>query len=165
MCWGDARRIITLLKHTVATGMTLTILSRLDRQLTGSIPLQDAGQVSCGFPSPAADHALAELSLDELVGLSPTSSLFLMTAWGDSMQGCGIYDGDVLVVDKAREAKPNDIVVAVVGSEFVAKRLGQLDDGKRALISANPRYAPLIIDEDEGITVWGVCVWNLHRLA
>lgn len=157
--------MIALCFHTVVPGMTLSFLTNLNNQSGPGRTLKQVGQVSCGFPSPAADHALAELSLDELVGLSPTSSLFLMTAWGDSMKGVGIYDGDVLVVDKAREAKLNDIVVAVVGADFVAKRLGKLKDGRRALIAANPRYEPMLIDEEEGIHVWGVCLWNLHRLV
>lgn len=52
--------------------------------------LQFCGPVSCGFPSPAADYQEPDLSLDKLVGIGPTSSIFLFRAFGDSMIGAGI---------------------------------------------------------------------------
>lgn len=122
------------------------------------------GQASCGFPSPAQDYASPDLSLDELVGITPTSSLFLFRAWGDSMIRAGIYNDDVLVVDKAREAKVGQIILAVVGPEFLVKRLVEDEQGRKSLVAENPRYPPIILGEDETIEVWGVCVWNLHNL-
>ncbi|WP_417546491.1 LexA family protein [Marinobacter sp.] len=123
------------------------------------------GQVSCGFPSPAADHQQAELSLDELVGLGPRSSLFMLRAWGDSMQGEGIYDGDVLIVDKGATARVGNIVVAVIDGEFLVKTVAELPDGSRVLEAANPDYPPIPISEDQTLLIWGVCKWNLHQLT
>lgn len=124
-----------------------------------------AGQVSCGFPSPAADYALPDLSLDQLVGIRPASSIFLLRAWGDSMVEAGIHDGDVLVVDKARQARLGDVVVAVLSGEFVVKRLQVGAEGRPCLMAENPRYAPILLAEDEPLQVWGVCLWVLHGLS
>ncbi|KKN85089.1 hypothetical protein LCGC14_0282580 [marine sediment metagenome] len=123
------------------------------------------GKVSCGFPSPAYDHQQPELSLDQLVGLGPRSSLFILEAAGDSMRDHGIYDGDALVVDKAKEAKEGDIVVAVIDSEFLVKQVGRMADGTPALISGNAAYPPIAIGEDQSLLIWAVCTWNLHRLS
>lgn len=122
------------------------------------------GQGSCGFPSPAADYQTPDLSLDELVGIRPTSSVFLLRAWGDSMRELGIFDGDVLVVDKAREAQPGDVVVAVVGAEFVVKTLVRDAQGEFMLAPANPAYRPIRLGDGEVLEVWGVCSWVLHGL-
>ena len=88
------------------------------------------GRVSCGFPSPALEYSEPPLSLDELVCLREPSR-WLLRADGDSLQGIGIYDGDVLVVDKALEPLDGDIVVVVIGADFCCKeyreRLGKLD--------------------------------------
>lgn len=130
----------------------------------GQLTLPVGGQVSCGFPSPAADHQQPELSLDQLVGLGPRSSLFLLRAWGDSMQGKGIYDGDVLIVDKAATAKVGNTVVAVIDGEFLVKTVAELPDGSKVLEAANPHYPPIPINQDQTLTIWGVCKWNLHRL-
>lgn len=122
------------------------------------------GSVSCGFPSPAADYQESELSLDDLVGIRPTSSIFLFRANGDSMIDAGIHDGDVLVVDKAKGSASGDVVIACLNSEFLVKRL-IIEDGNRVLLMPeNPKYKPITIGEDETLSVWGVCLWVLHKL-
>ena len=42
---------------------------------------------------------------------------------GDSMQGAGLYDGDLLIVDRSLEPKHTDIVIAVLNGELTVKRL------------------------------------------
>ena len=147
--------------YTVHLAMTPSLV-----QLTPSrAKLHYLGPVSCGFPSPAADYQQPDLSLDQLVGLSPTAPLFLFRAQGHSMSGVGIYDGDVLVVDRARQARKGSIILAVVGPEFLVKRLGESEGGRALLIAENPAYPPLEIGEDESLEIWGVCVWVLHDLV
>ncbi|EOF7683781.1 LexA family protein [Pseudomonas aeruginosa] len=126
--------------------------------------LQFCGPVSCGFPSPAVDYQEPDLSLDKLVGIGPTSSIFLFRAFGDSMIGAGIHDGDVIAVDKAQQAQPGKVVLAVVGPEFLVKRLQYDTDGRALLCADNPRYPPLRLGEGEQLEVWGVCRWSLHEL-
>lgn len=123
------------------------------------------GQVSCGFPSPAADYQQPDLSLDQLVGISPSSSIFLFRAWGDSTQGAGIFDGDTLVVDKGRRAQPGDVVLAVIGAEFLVKRLRLDGAGRPVLAAENPRYPSVQVGEGEELEIWGVCMWVLHKLT
>lgn len=79
------------------------------------------GRVSCGFPSPALEYAEPPLSLDELVGLREPSR-WLLRADGDSLTGIGIYDRDILIVDKAREPIDGDVVVVSIGADFLAKQ-------------------------------------------
>lgn len=79
------------------------------------------------------------------------------------MNGLGIYDGDILIVDKAKEATLGNVVVARIGSEFLVKTFTRVDD-KPALKSANPAYKTIILGEDEDAETWGVVLWNLHRL-
>ncbi len=128
--------------------MNATILASLNT-IGSPTPLPQGGQASCGFPSPAADYELPDLSIDELIGIKPSSSIFLLRAWGDSMQEAGIYDGDVLVVDKAKDAQLGNIVVAVIGSEFVVKRVMKDTAGQPLLQAENASYAPIRVTEDE----------------
>ncbi|CAB5556459.1 LexA family protein [Stutzerimonas stutzeri] len=136
----------------------------LGRFTPESIPLPLGGQVSCGFPSPAADYQNPDLSLDQLVGITPTSSIFLFLASGDSMIGAGIHDSDILVVEKGREAKSGDVVLAIIGAEFLVKRLEREADGSVRLVAENDRYPPVVLGDAEVLEVWGVCAWVLHRL-
>lgn len=144
--------------------MNASLIAYLDTK-TATALLPQGGQASCGFPSPAADFELPDLSIDELIGIKPSSSIFLLRAWGDSMREAGIFDGDVLVVDKAKEAKLNDIVVAILGAEFVVKRVIKDPAGQTLLKAENPSYAPIRLAEEETLDVWGVCVWVLHNLS
>lgn len=129
-----------------------------------SLPLAFGGQASCGFPSPAADYQEPDLSLDQLVGIGPTSSIFLFRAWGDSMVGAGIHNDDILVVDKAKQARIGNVVMAVVGSDFVVKRLQIDDQGRPVLVAENSEYAPIVLGDAEALDVWGVCRWVLHKV-
>jgi DNA polymerase V len=142
--------------------MTATYLAPL---CDSAIKIPFGGQASCGFPSPAADYEQPDLSIDDLVGIRQTSSIFLFRAWGDSMVKAGIHDGDILVVDKAREAKPGHVVVAVIGAEFLVKRLEVAQDGKPILKAESDSYAAITLNEDDLLEIWGVCVWVLHALA
>jgi DNA polymerase V len=82
----------------------------------GSPPLwlrRFASRVAAGFPSPADDHLEAPLDLNAHLVAHPAAT-FVVKVQGDSMAGAGIRDGDLLVVDRAREARSGAIVVAVV---------------------------------------------------
>lgn len=119
-------------------------------------------QASCGCFNPAEDYVEERLSLDELVGLSGPST-FLVRASGDSMIEAGIYDQDVLIVDRAKPPALGQVVIARVGAEFVVKQLGKRND-RPILIPANRHMAPIELQDGEEVEIWGVCQWNLHRL-
>ncbi|MBD1602599.1 LexA family protein, partial [Pseudomonas typographi] len=62
-----------------------------------------------GFPSPATDHLEKAISLDELLNLR-APHIYLVRIEGDSMIGAGIFDGDLVVVDRAIEPAHGHIV-------------------------------------------------------
>jgi DNA polymerase V len=80
------------------------------------------------------------------------------------MTGIGIYDGDTLIVDRSIEPKHNQIVLAVLNSEFTVKRLYKRG-GVVKLIAENSIYPQRIIKPGEELTVWGVVTYNLHKLS
>jgi len=120
------------------------------------------GRAACGFPSPAEEYQEPPLSIDELCGVGKPS-LFMLTAWGDSMVGMGVYDGDLLVVDRAVEPKLGSIVVARIGAEFTVKTYS-IEHDIPVLKSANPAFKTIVIGEYEDSEIWGVVLWNLHKL-
>ncbi|UXH56005.1 translesion error-prone DNA polymerase V autoproteolytic subunit [Pseudomonas qingdaonensis] len=128
-------------------------------------PTAFGGQASCGFPSPAADYQQPDLSLDQRVGMGKSSSIFLFQASGNSMTGAGIFDGDILVVDKAQRSQPGNVVLAIIGAEFLVKRLQYDREGRAMLVAENDQYPPLVLGDGEELEVWGVCMWVLHGLT
>ncbi|TVT71628.1 MAG: translesion error-prone DNA polymerase V autoproteolytic subunit [Pseudomonas sp.] len=118
-------------------------------------------RVSAGFPSPAADYEEVMLSIDELIDLR-TPHVYLVRVEGPSMIGAGIYDGDVLVVNKALEARSGHIVVAYVDGGMTVKRL-QITPAGVWLQPENPDYRAIPVTES--LHVWGVATHNLHQLC
>ena len=111
-------------------------------------------RIAAGFPSPADDHLEAPLDLNAHLVKHPAAT-FVVRVDGDSMTGAGIYNGDLLVVDRSLDAKSGHIVVAVVNGEMTVKRL--LIDRKRIrLVPENPVYKPIEIREGSDLVVWGV---------
>ena len=70
-----------------------------------------AAPVPAGFPSPAEDYVEGKLDLNEHLIRRPAAT-FIVRVEGDSMAGAGIFSGDLLVVDRSIEARPDSIVVA-----------------------------------------------------
>ena len=118
-------------------------------------------RVEAGFPSPADDYVERSLDLNEELITRPAATFFLRVG-GRSMQGAGIHDGDLLVVDRSRPPEEGSVVVAVVDGEFTVKRLTRNAEGP-TLTAEHPGYAPIPIGPDTEVTIWGVVTWVLHR--
>ncbi len=125
-----------------------------------TLPLFES--VSAGFPSPATDYLDKKLDLNELCIKNPSATFFFRVA-GDSMQGVGICDDDILIVDRSLKPKIRDIVIAVVEQDFLVKRYCK--QGRFiVLMSENSHYAPIIIEEETDFQVWGVVTKVIHNV-
>ena len=80
------------------------------------------------------------------------------------MIDAGIFDGDVLIVDRSIEPKHDDIVLVTLNDEFIVKLLYQRA-GLTKLISENPIYPSLVIKERDDFAVWGVVTNSIHKLC
>ncbi|OAI93384.1 LexA family protein [Pseudomonas putida] len=138
--------------------MTVTYLGQ-PKPGTARFPMYSF-RVPAGFPSPAADHLEAHISLDELFDLR-APHVYLVKIEGDSMQGAGIYSGDIVIVDRSREAEHGDIVIAAINSEPVCKRLFS-KDGMVVLQSENPKYPHRHVLEGDELVVWGVVRFSVR---
>ena len=78
------------------------------------------------------------------------------------MREAGIFDGDVLVVDKAIRERHGHIVVALVDSEFTVKKLHKLH-GVVRLVAANPTYPDIVPREGQTIQIWGVVTFAIKQ--
>jgi DNA polymerase V len=119
--------------------------------------------VHAGFPSVAQDYFISDFSFDEHVITHPDTS-FVVRVAGDSMIGAGIYDGDLIIVDRRLEAKDGDIVIAIIDNELTIKRLRVRKNLPPLLIPENPRYPTIHVEEGAELTIWGVAIGNYHFL-
>ncbi|MDP5169433.1 MAG: translesion error-prone DNA polymerase V autoproteolytic subunit [Bacteroidia bacterium] len=117
--------------------------------------------VPAGFPNPASDHMEREINLnDELVD-HPAATFFVRVE-GNSMEGAGIHNGDILIVDKALDPVSGKIVIAVIEGEFTVKRLIK-EQGRTLLRAENPQIPDRLIKSGDRFEVWGVVTYVIHK--
>lgn len=126
-----------------------------------SIPMFSS--VPAGFPSPADDFLHKHIDIGSELVKHPQATYLLRIA-GHSMKDAGIFDGDIVIIDKAIEAKHGHIVIAVVDGEFTCKRLYQ-KDGLTKLQAANAEYADIIFTEGQTLEVWGIVTSTIKQFA
>jgi DNA polymerase V len=126
-----------------------------------AIPLY-ATRVAAGPPSPADDYIERHLDLNEHLVKQPATTFFVR-AEGDSMINAGIYENDILVVDRAIKPTNGKIVIAVVNGELTVKRLSS-KPGHLCLLPENPRYQPIEITAEVEFSIWGVVQHVIHSL-
>ena len=117
--------------------------------------------VRAGFPSPAEDFQVERLDLTTILVSHPQATFFLRLR-GDSMHDAGLFDGDLLVVNRALKPVNGDVVIAVVDGEFTCKTLW-LKFGRMKLVAANPTYPEIVPKEGQTIEVWGVVTASIKR--
>lgn len=101
----------------------------------------DGVTVHDGFPNPATDTSLQPLDLNSLL-ITHTATTYLMRLSGDEWQALGIFDGDILIVDRSVNARPNDLVVWTKADRFIISHEHQVE---------------------EGSPVWGVITSTIHQ--
>ena len=124
------------------------------------IPLFESG-VSAGFPSPADDYLDLPIDLNEFLIKHPAATFYVRVK-GNSMEGAGILNGDLLIVDRAEEPRNKSIVLGVIDGEFTVKRIKK-KGSDLYLMPDNPEFKPIKIDDNMDFQVWGVVTYVVHK--
>lgn len=119
-------------------------------------------KVAAGFPSPAQDYIEQALDLNKLCIKHPAATFFVKVS-GDSMQDAGIYDNDILIVDRSVAAQHGDIVVAALSNEFTVKELCLTPCIK--LIPHNPKYPVITISSADELEIFGVVTSVVRKIG
>ena len=135
-----------------------------DQSVDLSLPLADGG-IKAGFSSPAQDTGMEAIDLNRELVRHPASTFYARVD-GDSLQNAGICDGDLVVVDKALEARDGDYVAAFIDGEFTLKQFRLDSDGEGAwLMPANPRYQPIRVNPENEFQIWGVITYCIRKIS
>ena len=118
--------------------------------------------VPAGFPSPADDFLEFDLSLDKKLIKHPSATFFVRVS-GNSMVNAKIFDGSILLVDRAEEIKNGDIVLVVIDGDFTVKRYKKLGENI-LLYPENKNMSPIKITKNSESYVWGKVMWSFNRV-
>lgn len=100
------------------------------------IPL--VGSIACGTP------ILAQQNIEKIVDVPENIRCdFSLTCHGDSMEGAGIHDRDVVYIRIQPEVENGEIAAVRIGEEATLKRV-YYQNGTLTLMPANAAYAPMV---------------------
>lgn len=80
-----------------------------------------------GFPSPAQGYEDNRFDLNSLYIKHPAATVF-MTVDTDRYKNMCIFNGDLLIIDRAKRITPNSLVVYESDGEFVIGRVCSIKD-------------------------------------
>ena len=128
-------------------------------KLTIPFYLHKAG---AGFPSPATDYIEDDIDLNShLITNAPAT--FIIRVQGKSMTNVGIYDGDLLIVDKSLNPKNFSTVIANVNEELVVKTLIKSKETNYLTSGSKNTSDRINLIDNPEIIIWGVVTYVIHK--
>lgn len=123
-----------------------------------SVPL--LGKVSCGNPIEAIENPDEFFTLPASL-IPARESIFTLKCSGDSMINVGIYDKDIVIVQKQNVAKNGDIVVAMTDENEVTLKTFYKEKDHIRLQPENDELAPIIVSN---CTILGIAIGLYRKL-
>ena len=118
-------------------------------------------KAGAGFPSPATDYIEEDIDLNfHLIKNAPAT--FVIRVQGKSMSSVGIYDSDLLIIDKSLKPKNLSIVIANVNDELVVKTFIKEKDIQFLSSGSKNFDDKIIINPNSDIFIWGVVTYVIH---
>lgn len=115
-----------------------------------------------GFGAAADDYMERGIDLNEqLIKNKPATYFFRMK--GDAMKDAGIFDNDVLIVDRSLKLAEGKIIVAVLNGEMLVRRFHK-NFSSAFLIPENSRYKNINLAEFSDFALWGVVTYVIHQV-
>ena len=119
-------------------------------------------KVGAGFPSPATDYIEDDIDLNShLITNAPAT--FIIRVQGKSMTNVGIYDGDLLIVDKSLNPKNFSTVIANVNEELVVKTLIKSKETNYLTSGSKNTSDKINLADNPEIIIWGVVTYVIHK--
>lgn len=115
-----------------------------------------------GFGAAADDYMERGIDLNEQLVKNKPATFFLRMK-GDAMTGVGIFDNDVLIIDRSLKLASGKIIVAVLNGELLVRRFHK-NFSSAFLIPENSRLKPINLAEFSDFAVWGVVTYVIHAV-
>lgn len=123
-----------------------------------SVPL--VGTVAAGKPITAIENVDGYVTLDKSIFRG--EGLFALRIKGDSMNGMGILNGDIVVVRRKSTAEHGEVVVVIIDGDATLKRF--IKEGGRVLLRAeNPAYSDIVLSSASSIQIAGKLVGVIRK--
>ena len=132
-------------------------INSLETFSNNSFAVPIAGEISAGHPMLAEEYSSGTLNIPNKYKSS--NNIFALKVSGDSMIDAGIYDKDLVVIEKTIKYKNNDIVAVMLEGEATVKYYKTIDNTPY-LIPANKKYKKSKITEQHQIIGKVICLFR-----
>ena len=120
-------------------------------------------KVGAGFPSPATDYIEDDVDLNTHL-ITNALATFIIRVQGKSMKEAGIYDGDLLIVDKSINPKNFSTVIVNVNEELVVKTFIKEKEASYLTSGSKNITDKINLSENPEVIIWGVVTYVIHKL-
>jgi len=121
-----------------------------------------SSRIPAGTPQNADDYLDKTADLNSLLVKNPNDT-FLLRVIGDSMTDAGIYENDMLTVDRKLEPRNGQIIVALIDGHSTVKTF-RPDRNRVTLEPRNTKYMPIKIRPDNDFHIVGVVTNVIRKL-
>jgi repressor LexA len=147
-----------LLERSHNRSRSIDILPPKSKARSERLPL--VGRIAAGLPVDAAE-ASESISLGDIIG---NKDVYALEVRGDSMRDEHIVNGDYVLIERVRTARPGEIVVALVrGSETTLKRY-YIEGDQVRLQPSNAQMAPIYVPAED-LAIQGRVLGILRKYA
>lgn len=164
--------IFALIKKQMILEKNITIKQAVWEKLGEVYPVAQLGDmrlsffdvdIVAGFPIPLDnDEKGQDIELLRMLCPNPEAS-YLIRVQGNSMIDAGIYDGDIIIVDKSnRNPSPTEVAVCELNGEYTLKRFERRGE-EGWLVPANPSYPEIRVTEEDSFSIWGTVTYIIHK--
>jgi len=152
--WNERRGIVVNSNHSPASK---TISDSFYEHDLITLPM--LGDIAAGKPIEAIEQVAEKITFPKALfpKFQAHEKYFALTVKGDSMIHSGILSGDLVIIKHQKVARNNEIVAAMINDDVTLKSFKH--EGKSVqLISSNPKYAPIHVDENHNFELLGILV-------
>ena len=115
-----------------------------------------------GFTAAADDYMERGIDLNEQLIRNKPATYFMRVS-GNSMINAGIYDGDIVIVDRSLKPQNGKIVIAVIDGEMLIRRYEKTMNSLR-LIPETAKLSPIEVNEFNDFKIWGVVIYIIRNV-
>lgn len=119
----------------------------------------DLSNATVNFAKPVAEAADVKLDLNEYLIKRPAATYFVKVK-GSSLIGQGIYENDLLVVDRSLQVTHNSLVIAVLDNAFTVRKVN-ITPTRIYLNSLQHRHGSQ--DTLDDFEIWGTITYIIHK--
>lgn len=150
-------RGIRLVQHTINEWLRIPIL----------------GRITAGQPTPTPDSGFSYYDAESMVEVATSmlpkgdknKTLFALEVEGDSMIDAMIYDGDIVVMEPAVEARNGEMVAVWLNDrDETTLKYFYVEKGRVRLQPANPTMKPIYIDDPSTVQIRGKVVMVIRQV-